>query len=145
MKEGQGSEYVFPSNSAAGHLTEIKRIWSSVAKTDEIKDCRIHDLRHSFASIIASQGGSLATIGALLGHSQAQTTLRYSHLLDSTLRSAAEMVALSAGPKAKDQSDPSPVLVNMAHGEGYPPSAQSWIRISSHNPVFPQVSEINCT
>jgi site-specific recombinase XerD len=49
---------------------------------------RVHDLRHSFASVLASGGASLLLIGQLLGHTQAATTLRYSHLLDSAQRDA---------------------------------------------------------
>ncbi len=58
----------------------------------EIKDCRIHDLRHTFASILASAGQSLPVIGALLGHTQPNTTARYSHLFDDPLREATERV-----------------------------------------------------
>lgn len=51
---------------------------------------RLHDLRHSYASILASSGLSLPIIGALLGHTQAATTARYAHLLDDPLRAATE-------------------------------------------------------
>lgn len=57
-----------------------------------LTDARVHDLRHSFASILASGGASLPMIGSLLGHTQAQTTRRYSHLFDDPLRAAAERV-----------------------------------------------------
>jgi site-specific recombinase XerD len=50
----------------------------------------VHDLRHSYASILASAGLSLPVIGALLGHTQAATTNRYSHLFDDPLRAATE-------------------------------------------------------
>jgi site-specific recombinase XerD len=53
---------------------------------------RIHDLRHTYASVLASQGLSLPIIGALLGHTQPQTTARYAHLLDDPLRAATERV-----------------------------------------------------
>ena len=53
---------------------------------------RLHDLRHSYASLLVSQGMSLPTIGALLGHTQTQTTARYAHLLDDVLREATELV-----------------------------------------------------
>jgi len=52
----------------------------------------VHDLRHSYASILASAGLSLPVIGALLGHSQPGTTARYAHLLDDPLRVATERV-----------------------------------------------------
>ena len=51
---------------------------------------RLHDLRHSFASILVSSGLSLPIIGALLGHTQSSTTHRYSHLADDPLRAATE-------------------------------------------------------
>jgi site-specific recombinase XerD len=54
---------------------------------------RRHDLRHSFASILASSGASLHVIGQMLGHSQPATTHRYAHLLDEPLRAAAARVA----------------------------------------------------
>jgi site-specific recombinase XerD len=49
---------------------------------------RIHDLRHNFASHLASNGVSLQIVGKLLGHTQASTTMRYAHLQDEALRSA---------------------------------------------------------
>jgi site-specific recombinase XerD len=52
----------------------------------------MHDLRHSYASILASSGMSLPIIGALLGHTQPATTARYSHLFDDPLRAATERV-----------------------------------------------------
>jgi site-specific recombinase XerD len=53
-----------------------------------LRDLRVHDLRHSYASFLASAGLSLPTIGALLGHSQPATTARYAHLFDDPLRRA---------------------------------------------------------
>lgn len=57
-----------------------------------LTDVRLHDLRHTYASILASAGLSLPIIGALLGHTQAQTTARYAHLMDDPLRAATERV-----------------------------------------------------
>ena len=51
-----------------------------------IEDVRLHDLRHSFASVLASKGASLPMIGALLGHSNPLTTARYAHLFQDPLR-----------------------------------------------------------
>jgi integrase len=50
---------------------------------------RVHDLRHNFASHLASNGVSLQVVGKLLGHTQAATTMRYAHLQDAPLRDAA--------------------------------------------------------
>ena len=55
---------------------------------------RIHDLRHTFASLVASSGQSLLVIGELLGHSSPQTTKRYANLYEDSLRTAAEGVSI---------------------------------------------------
>lgn len=62
-----------------------------------VQDVRIHDLRHTYASILAGRGTSLALIGALLGHTQTQTTARYAHLADDPLRKATQLVADALG------------------------------------------------
>jgi integrase len=86
--------YVFPGRSQ-GHRIEIKGNWAALCKGAEIKDARIHDLRHTYASVLASSGKSLPIIGALLGHTQPATTARYAHLLDEPLRAATEQAGLS--------------------------------------------------
>jgi integrase len=84
-------EYVFPGRG--GHRADVKRDWESVCKAAHIKGVRVHDLRHSFASALASKGVGLTTVGALLGHSNPTTTHRYAHLYDDHLRKAAEQAA----------------------------------------------------
>ena len=73
-------------------MVEIKKGWRSICKAAGITGLRIHDLRHSFASQLASGGASLPLIGALLGHSNPSTTARYSHLFDDPQRAAVERV-----------------------------------------------------
>jgi integrase len=100
LRERSASDYVFPG-SEGRHLVDIKRTWVTVCRTAEISDCRIHDLRHSFASILASAGASLPIIGQMLGHTQASTTSRYAHLLDEPLRAAAEQVGKAVVSSSK--------------------------------------------
>lgn len=69
---------------------DLKRVWAFVTEDACLDGLRVHDTRHSFASVAAAQNLSLATIGALLGHTQAQTTQRYSHLGNDPLRRAVE-------------------------------------------------------
>jgi integrase len=98
--EAGDSRFLFPARSGGnvGHLTEIKKSWAALCKAAGISGFRIHDLRHSYASFLASAGLSLPVIGALLGHSQVATTQRYSHLFDDPLRAATERVgAIVAG------------------------------------------------
>ena len=89
-----GSPYVFPAqNGARGHYKGTPLRWQSIKKAAGLQDVRLHDLRHTFASVAATNGLSLPMIGALLGHSQPSTTARYAHLADVPLRDAADMVA----------------------------------------------------
>ena len=91
------SEYVFPGRAGA-HRIEIKGNWARVCAVAKIKGLRVHDLRHSYASQLASAGIGLHVIGGLLGHTQPQTTHRYAHLFSDPLRAATEKVgAIIAG------------------------------------------------
>jgi integrase len=100
-------EFVFPGNGSSEHIVCLQRAWANITKAAGITGLRVHDLRHSFASQLVSGGASLPLIGALLGHTQASTTLRYSHLFDDPQRAAVEKVgaALAAArrpvPKPK--------------------------------------------
>lgn len=89
------SQFLFPSSRSDAPLADIKKAWASIGKLAGLTGVRLHDLRHSFASHIVSAGNSLPIVGALLGHTQAQTTQRYAHLLDQPLRSATEQFGKS--------------------------------------------------
>ena len=56
-----------------------------------LEDVRIHDLRHNYASRALSLGEGLPMIGRLLGHRQVETTARYAHLADESVRAAARI------------------------------------------------------
>lgn len=89
----EGNPYLLPGKKDGTHVTDLQAVWSRIRKTAGLEDVRIHDLRHSFASIGASTGDSMLIIGALLGHSSAKTTQRYTHLSDHPLKSAAERIS----------------------------------------------------
>lgn len=91
-------EFVLPGELGDAPLVNLEKPWRRIRTRAGIPDVRIHDLRHTFASIAAGLGESLPVIGRLLGHTQAQTTLRYAHIADNPLRAASEKVgrALSA-------------------------------------------------
>lgn len=86
----QDSLYLFPGRVPGEPLKEIKTFWKKVLKEANLKNVRIHDLRHTHASHLVSSGLSLSIVGKLLGHTQASTTQRYAHLADEPLRQAAE-------------------------------------------------------
>jgi len=88
------SGFVFPGRDTPSRPREnLKRVWESIRRRAGLQDVRIHDLRHTYASVMVSQGYSLAVIGRLLGHSETSTTARYAHLQDETLRQATEGVS----------------------------------------------------
>jgi integrase len=94
-----GTEWVFPARGG-GHRPHINDAWIRLRKAASLPDMRLHDLRHSFASTLASAGLSLPVIGALLGHSTPTTTHRYAHLFDDPLRAATERAsAILTGSK----------------------------------------------
>ena len=93
-RKATNSEYVFESKDDKP-ITDVKKTWASLLVSANIQNARIHDLRHTFASIAVSQGQSLPIIGAMLGHTQTQTTARYAHLFDDPLIRAAEAVSLT--------------------------------------------------
>ena len=82
------------------HLVNIKDLWKRIITTAGLNDCRIHDLRHSFASFAVSSGGTLAEIGGQLGHRSAQTTSRYAHLFDDPVRRSTDKAANVIGQAA---------------------------------------------
>lgn len=118
MSTEHSGPYVFPGRVAGEPLTDIKRTWirachragliesvpQKTRRGEQVfhedgrpatvtkPSVRIHDLRHTFASLLVSGGKSLPVIGALLGHSQTQTTQRYAHLYDDALRDATDQV-----------------------------------------------------
>jgi integrase len=116
-RDGRGlPDYVFPGKGGRGHRQELKKDWRQLCLAAELVDvetktdskgreqvvvtpnARLHDLRHTYASVLASAGLSLPIIGALLGHSQPGTTARYSHLMDDPLRQATERVGAIVMP-----------------------------------------------
>jgi integrase len=88
----QGNPYVCPGLKPGQHLVGLPRAWARIQKIAKLEDVRIHDLRHSFASIGVSSGLGLPIIGAILGHTQAATTQRYAHLSNDPLKAAADQI-----------------------------------------------------
>lgn len=89
----QGNPYVLPGLNPKQHLREIKRVWYAVRHAAKLKGLRLHDLRHSFASVPATSGESLLVVRSLLGHKRVATTERYSHLGDDPVKRAADRTA----------------------------------------------------
>ena len=106
----EGSPYVFPATAKRtqgmrdggrtqrlhrddAHFVGLPRVWQDITERADLKGVRLHDLRHSFASVAAAGGDSLVVIGKLLGHRNASTTHRYAHLAADPVRAAADRIA----------------------------------------------------
>lgn len=114
--------FVFPGqNSASGHYSDLYFIWKDLRDTAGIPDVRLHDLRHSVASVLASSGISLPIIGELLGHATPAMTARYSHIFMDAQRAAIERVGAvveAAGRSEASISDTGPVLLHKGAQRG---------------------------
>ena len=94
--------WVLPATRGDGHIIGLQRVWDNIRTRAQLEDVRIHDLRHSFASVGVAAGESLYLIGKVLGHKQARTTERYVHLSNAPLvdvadRTGARIVGAMAG------------------------------------------------
>ena len=96
-----GCPFLFPGDVEGQPVINLKRFWPRMRATAGIPDIRIHDLRHTFASLLVSGGASLEMIGKLLGHTQIGTTQRYAHLIESPLRAGVNAVGEMLKPRLK--------------------------------------------
>ncbi len=102
-----GNEFVIAGGRAGRPFVGIDKIWDRVRRRAGLAEVRLHDLRHSFASVGAAGGLGLPVIGALLGHASTVTTQRYAHLSSDPLRAAADAIggtiaAAMAGDKGAE-------------------------------------------
>ena len=86
--------FVIAGRKPGAPLVNLTRPWKRLSASAGLSGVRIHDLRHSWASVGAGSGVSLPIIGALLGHTQAATTQRYAHLAADPLREANEAIGM---------------------------------------------------
>ena len=85
-------KWVFPSPQTHGpvSMTIFETFWRQVREEAGLAQVRLHDCRHTYASIAIMGGESVTTTARLLGHNDAQTTLKYAHLSDRSVREAAD-------------------------------------------------------
>ena len=119
MVKAKSSEFLFPGRKKEKARRTIRRPWvqscrmAGLATEYKIQGkrkeltrwrpiVRIHDLRHTYASHLVSRGVSLPTVGRLLGHTQPQTTARYAHLSDESLRTATNGFGAMLYPQTSD-------------------------------------------
>lgn len=88
-----GCRWLFPGHAQGKPLSDIYTSWNRLRRKLGLTDVRIHDLRHTFASLLVNAGHSLYEVQKLLGHSDPRTTMRYAHLGQASLVAAAETVS----------------------------------------------------
>lgn len=96
-----GSPFVFPSMSGDGHFVGLPRVWKRIKLRAGLGDVRLHDLRHSFASVGAGVGLGLPIVGRLLGHRDPKTTARYAHIADDPAKAAVDQISNSISQSLK--------------------------------------------
>ena len=88
-----GNPFVFPGKKHGAHLKESRHVWYAVREAAKLDDVRLHDLRHTFASVMISAGASLPETGKALGHKDYKSTQRYAKLFGEPVRKAAQRAA----------------------------------------------------
>ena len=91
----EDNPWVITGKLPSSHLVNPGNPWRRIRARAGLDDVRIHDLRHTFASVAVSGGQSLPMIGKLLGHTQVQTTARYAHLAADPIKQAAGNISSS--------------------------------------------------
>ena len=102
------SKFVFPGHLDGENkpLNNPRKCFTRVLLAAGIvENVRLHDLRHTHASILVNQGASLFVVQKALGHSNPITSQRYSHLSDKTLRDASETVSALINRASKEAAD----------------------------------------
>ena len=112
LKSRGKSPWLFPGRSSRKPISDIFAYWKEVREELNLADVRIHDLRHTFASFLVNAGHTLYEAQKMLGHADPRTTMRYAHLGQDALVTAAETVSklLGSGTQAQTQA-PTEALV----------------------------------
>jgi integrase len=80
---------LFVSDRSGAPLTTVTKQWHRIREAAGLPELRLHDLRHTYASMLVNDGVPIYTVSAILGHSTVKLTERYSHLSTKTLQEAA--------------------------------------------------------
>ncbi|MCY3856085.1 MAG: site-specific integrase [Rhodospirillales bacterium] len=94
---GPDCPFLFPARPPTRPIDNINTQWDRIRREAGLSDVRLHDLRHSWASVAATNGVDMVTIAKLLGHALVETTERYTHLSDRSVADAADRVSNRIG------------------------------------------------
>jgi integrase len=91
----------------------LSRAWIVVRRRAKLDDVRLHDVRHSYASLAAGKGHTLLMIGKLLGHRVAQTTQRYAHLARDVVSAVSDEIGVAMTAAIEKKSPPPANVVKL--------------------------------
>lgn len=114
IPEVPGNPYLLPGPGGEGRLVNLQKPWTRIRAAAGLDDVRLHDLRHSFASLGVAGGDSLYVVGALLGHRSPKTTDRYAHLADHPVKAAADRISHEVAQLIGADAGPPPAAFDVA-------------------------------
>ncbi|MDD4617050.1 MAG: tyrosine-type recombinase/integrase [Alphaproteobacteria bacterium] len=91
-RAGDDLDWVFPASRGTHHAQGLQKAFEGLREWCGMTDLRIHDLRHTYASLAIASGASLYLTGKALGHKQSRTTEIYAHLHDDPVQSIIEKI-----------------------------------------------------
>ena len=97
MPRKSDCDWAFANPETGKPYVSIFYAWNTTRKNAGLSDVRMHDLRHSFASLLINSGRTLYEVQHILGHTQVKTTQRYAHLSQDTLLAAANSATVALG------------------------------------------------
>jgi integrase len=111
-----GNPFVILGESETSHLVNINKSWHRIKAAAGMEDVRMHDLRHTYASVAVMSGIDPFLLKEIMGHKNLQTTLRYSHFADEAVQRAAGSVASKLAGALNRQSKPQGLRVVAGRG-----------------------------
>ena len=88
----ENNPYIIAGAKPGAPRSDLNKPWAAIRRDANLEGLRLHDLRHSYASVGAGSSLGLPIIGKLLGHSQPATTARYAHLDADPMKRAADSI-----------------------------------------------------
>ena len=112
-----GNPYVFPSPLTGRPCASLHFPWHRIRTEAGLADVRLHDLRHTFASVLVNKGKRLYTVQRLLGHANARATQRYAHLDQQSLVEATEAMGNVVRPLLERASNARPKKIRVLRSD----------------------------
>jgi len=87
------SKYIFPDKNNLHYNRRVDYFWRKFRRETDFSDLRIHDLRHTYASLASASGENILTVSKLLGHNHIKTTMIYTHSPENEAHKAVDLIA----------------------------------------------------